>query len=240
MRRPHLGSPRWLAWPHLLRQPSSSSAEFLGPNHPLARGEQFRRDLWRQSLLTAAALLLSAIATASGRSWGLAFLIAVAIVQLGLVVVLALHALLQRERARELIIEGRSSQPFPVLERERRRLQAPRRAAALADALEDLIQEAERWRPLLPGLRPIVDPRQVHAASAELRAIALRLRAGATPVSAVARVERLLASGDSALYDREPQELHQELARIQADLERSDPTESAAERSGTRGWPRDE
>jgi hypothetical protein len=53
-------------------------------------------------------------------------------------------------------------------------------------------------------------------------------------------VERLLASGDSALYDRQPEALHQELARIQADLERPDPTESAAERSGTRGWPRDE
>jgi hypothetical protein len=119
-------------------------------------------------------------------------------------------------------------------------LQSPRRAAALAEALEDLVQEAEHWRPVLPGLRPILDPRQVRAAAAELRAIAARMRVGAPPLSAVARVERLLASGDSALYDREPGALHQELARIQADLERSDPTESAAERSARRGWPRNE
>jgi hypothetical protein len=239
MRRPHLGLRRPLARPHLRRQPSSSPAELLGPNHPLARGERFRHDLRRQSLLTAAALSLSAIAAASGWSWGLPFLIAVAIVQLGLAVILALHSLLQRERARELIIEGRISLPLPVLERERRRLQAPRRAAALADALEDLLQEAERWRPVLPGRRPILDPRQVRAAAAELGAIAARLRAGAPPLSAVARVERLLASGDSALFDREPAALHQELARIQADLERPDPTEPAPERSAPRGWPRD-
>jgi hypothetical protein len=239
MKRPHLTLRPPLARRRLRRQPRPSSAELLGPNHPLVRGEEFRRDLWRQSLLTAAAFSLSAIAAASGWSWGLPFLIAVAIVQLGLAVVLALHALLQRERSRELIIEGRLSLPLPVLERERRRLQAPRRVAALADALEDLIQQAERWRPVLPNFRPIVDPRQVRAAAAELRAIAARLRAGAPPVRAVARVERLLASGDSPLYDREPEALHQELARIQADLERLDPTESAAERSAPRGWPRD-
>jgi hypothetical protein len=193
MRRPHLSLRRPLARPHLRRQPRSP-ADLLGPNHPLARGEQFRRDLWRQSLLTAAALSLSAIAAASGWTWGLPFRIAVAIVQLGLAVVLGLHALLQRERARELIIEGRISLPLPVLERERRRLQAARRAAALADALEDLLQEAERWRPVLPGLRPIVDPRQVRAAAAELRAIAARRRPAperSRPRGAIACLGRL-------------------------------------------------
>jgi hypothetical protein len=235
MRRPTLGLPGPLARWHLRRQPSSSPAELLGPNHPLARGEEFRRDLWRQSLLTAAALLLSAIATASGRSWGLPFLIALAIVQLALVLVLALHALLQRERARELIIDGRISLPLPVLEREQRRLQARRRAADLAVVLEDLVSESERWRPVFPSLRPIVDPRQVRAAAAELHAIAARLLVGDAPVQAVARVERLLASGDSALYDQEPEALRQELRRIQTDLERSHPSERAGERSLPQG-----
>src|SRR6266511_5926303 len=65
MRRPHLSLRRPIAGqPVPARQPCSA-AELLGPNHPLVRGAQLRRDLLRQSLVTAEALLLGAIGAAS-------------------------------------------------------------------------------------------------------------------------------------------------------------------------------
>jgi hypothetical protein len=150
-------------------------------------------------------------------------LIAAGIVQLGLGLGLALLAQLQRERARELIIAGRDALPLRALERERRRLQRPRRRAGLADALEDLVRAAERWPRIISTARPVFDPRQVRAAASELRAIAARLRASTVAVRAVARVERLLTSGNSPLYGREPEALRHELRRINAEFDRADP-----------------
>jgi len=223
MRRPHLTLRRPIAGQPVPGPQSRSPAELLGPNHPLVRGHEFRGDLWRQSLVTAAAVLLGAIGAASGRVWGLPLFVAAGIVQLGLGIGLALLTQVQRERARELIIAGRIGLPLPTLERERRRLQRPRTRAGLADALEELVRAAERWPTLVPTARPVFDPRQVRGAAAELRATAARLRASTVAVRPVARVERLLTSGASPLYGREPEALRHELMRIHAELDRADP-----------------
>jgi hypothetical protein len=235
MRRPHLSLRRPIAGQSLPGPQPRSPAALLGPNHPLVRGHGLRGDLWRQSLVTAAAVLLGAIGAASGRSWGLLLLVAAGIVQLGLGAGLALLAQLQRERARELVIAGRIGLPLPALERELRRLQRPRRRAGLADALEDLVRAAERWPRLVPNARPVFDPRQVRAAAAELRAIAARLRASTVAVHAVARVERLLTSGASPLYGREPEALRHELTRIHAELDRADPAPTVPRGPAHRG-----
>jgi hypothetical protein len=173
--------------------------------------------------VTAAAVLLGAIATASDRGWGLPLLVAALIVQLGVGVGLALLAQSQRERARELIIAGRGGLPLPALERERQRLQRPRRRAGLADALEDLVRAAERWPRTVPTARPVFDPRQIRTAAPELHAIASLLRSSTVDARAVALVERLLTSGASALYGREPEALRHELMRIHMELDRADP-----------------
>jgi hypothetical protein len=233
MRRPHLTLRR-----HLVHDPSQAPAELLGPNHPLVRGEEIRGDLWRQSLATSLVVLVGTIATASRRGWGIPLLVASLLVQLGLAVALALLAQLQRERAREVIIAGRSDLALPVLELARRRLQRLRRRHRLARALEELARTAERWPPLVPGARPIFDPCQIRAASGELRAIAARLRDGTIPVAGVARIERLLTSGDSPLYGREPEALGQELRRIRIELDEymvaSRPTRTATRKLGRR------
>jgi hypothetical protein len=223
MRRPHLMLRRPVLGQPVPDTQSRSPAELLGPNHPLVRGHELRGDLWRQSLVSGAAVLLGATGVASGRVWGLPLLVAAVIVQVGLGVGLALLAGLQRERARDLIIAGRGGLPLPALERELRRLQRPRLRAGLADALEDLVGAAERWPRILPTARPVFDPRLVRAAAAELRALAARLRASTVAVGAVARVERLLTSGASPLYGREREALRHELMRINAELDRADP-----------------
>ena len=212
-----------------------SAAELLGSNHPLVRGHELRGDLWRQSLVTAAAVVFGAIGAASGRGWGLLLLVAAVIVQLGLGIGLALLVQLQHERARELIIAGRGGLPLPALEREWRRLQRPRRRAGLADALEELVRAAERWPRIIPTARPVFDPCQVRAAAAELRAIAAHLRASTVAVCAVARVERLLTSGASPLYGREPEALRHELMRIHAELDRANPAQTLPREAAHRG-----
>jgi hypothetical protein len=235
MRRPHLSLQRPTAGqPVPARQPCSA-AELLGPNHPFVRGAGLRSDLLRQSLVTAAAVLLGAIGAASERGWGLPLLVAATIVQLGLGIGLVLLAQLQRERTMELIIAGRGGLPLPALEREWRRLQRSRRRAGLADALEDLVRAAERWPRIIPTARPVFDPCQVRAAAAELRAIASRLRASTVTVCAVARVERLLTSGASPLYGREPEALRQELMRIHAELDRADPAQTVPREAAHHG-----
>jgi hypothetical protein len=237
MRRPHLVLRRPIAGRPVPSTQPRSPAALLGPNHPLVRGHELRGDLRRQSLLTAAAVVLGAIGTASGRSWGLPLLVAAAIVQLGLVIALALLSAAQRERARELIIARRGGLPLPALERELLRLQRPRLRAGLADALEELVRAAERWPRLVPTSRPVFDPRQVQAAAAELRAIAARLRASRDAVRAVARVQRLLTSGASPLYGREPEALRDELMRIHAELDRAGPERTAPREPAHRSEP---
>jgi hypothetical protein len=222
MRRPHLTVRRPIAGQSAPGRQPSSPAVLLGSSHPLVRGNELRGDLRRQSLATTAPVLLGTIGAASGRAWGLPLLVAAGIVQVGLAVGLGLLAHLQRERARELIIAGHGGLPLPALAREVRRLQRPRHVAGLADALEDLVRAAERWPSIVPTARPVFDPCLVCAAAAELRALAARLRASTDAACAVARVERLLTSGESPLYGREPEALRHELWRIDAELDRAD------------------
>jgi hypothetical protein len=229
MRRPHLTLRRQIAAQHVPRR-HHSSAQLLGAGHPLARGDELRRDLWCQSSVTAAAGVLGASAYAAGRGWGLLLLVAAAIVQLGLGVALALHAGLQRERARELIIAGQEDLPLLVLQRERRRLRRPRRCRGLADAIEELLRAADRWPTLVPTCRPVFDPRLVRASERQLRAIAAGLRTASVTARAVARVERLLTSGSSPLYGRELEQLLRELRRTEAELESAESRPPAPKR----------
>jgi hypothetical protein len=203
------------------RQPSSPAA-LLGVDHPFVRVVDRREALLRQSLATVPAVLTGTIAFIVGARWGLVLLIAAALVQLLLAAVFAVLALLQQALAWELIIEGRGDLALPSLARELRRLQHPRRRAALARALEDLVRQAERWPMSRPTLRPIFDPGQIRPQAPQLRLIGALLNCEPVDVRGVAHVQRLLRLGDSPLYGREPDELHRELETICTELTRTD------------------
>jgi len=228
MRRPHITLLRRIGEHAAPGGEAPSATEILGANHPLVRVVDLRRDMRRQSLATVVAVVIGMVGLAFGTRWGLPLLIAAALIQLVLAAGIALLAQLQHERALDLIIEGLDGLPLPALERERRRLQRPRRRASLAHALEDLVRTAERWPTLLPSARPVFDPRQIRAVSAQLRAIAALLRSSAVDARGLALVERLLTSGASPLYDREPAELRRALERIRAELDRADPAARSA------------
>jgi hypothetical protein len=178
---------------------STSPANFLGEDHPFTRGEALRGDLRRQFGVTVVAVLVGAAAAASGYDLGLPLLISALLVQIGVAVALALHAGVQSERARELIIDGYDDLPLQGLRRERRRLQSAETREVLADTLEALVSAAERW-PVLAPASSTFDPRQIRAVAPRLQAMAAALRAGEGSLCAVARVDRMLVSGESPLH----------------------------------------
>jgi hypothetical protein len=177
---------------------------------------------------------MGASAYIGGRGWGLPLLIAAGITELGLGLALALHVGLQRERARELIIAGRDDLPLALLQRESRRLSRPRRTRSLARALENIVGAAERWPTLIRTCRPVFDPRLVRAEGPRLRAIASRLRVSRVSARTVARLVRLLTSGASPLYGREPDELRRELRLIESELASADSLRPVPKRWGRR------
>jgi hypothetical protein len=133
-----------------------------------------------------------------------------------LAAVLAAAVALGRERARDLLIEG-GDVGLPVVARERRRLLAARRQAALADALEDLVGCVECSDRLLAKTRPVYSPLLVRQVAPELSSIAADLRSGAVGIRGVARIERLLTVGTSPFFGSEAEELRGELGRIRAE-----------------------
>jgi hypothetical protein len=137
---------------------------------------------------------------------------------------------LRRERARDLLIEGRDV-GLPVLARERRRLLAHRCRETLADTLEDLIHCTERLDRMLPMSRPVYDAFVVRQLASELLALAADLRSPTVGVRGVARTERLLTIGTSPLFGTETEELRAELARIRTDLAESAPASRDASSS---------
>jgi hypothetical protein len=128
-----------------------------------------------------------------------------------------------REQARESIIAGRDERQVAAVVREHRRLLQPRLRVSLANAIEDLVQLAERWHSLLRPYRPVSDPRLVRAQSCELRTVAQLPRARPASAVAVALVERLLTSGGSPLYGDDLASLQAELARILRHLQAERP-----------------
>ena len=210
-------------------EPPSLAAEVLGAGHPLARALDLIEVLLRQSTATGLVVVTCAAGVLFGADWARAPLIAAVAVQLVLAAFLAAAVALRRERARDLLIEGRDV-GLPVLARERQRLLAYRRRETLADTLEDLVHCAERLDRMLPMSRPVYHGFVVRQLASELLALAADLRS-AVGVRGVARTERLLTIGTSPLFGTETEELRAELARIRTDVADSAPASRDASSS---------
>jgi hypothetical protein len=201
---------------------TSLAVEVLGAGHPLARALDLIEVLLRQSTATGLVVVICAAGVLFGADWARAPLIAAVTVQLVLAAFLAAAVALRRERARDLLIEGRDVR-LPVLARERQRLLAYRHRETLADTLEDLVHCAERLDRMLPMSRPVYHGFVVRQLASELLALAADLRSATVGVRGVARTERLLTIGTSPLFGTETEELRAELARIRTDVADSAP-----------------
>jgi hypothetical protein len=189
------------------------SSSLLGPEHPLARADSRLRLLRAQLAVTA---ILGIVCLAASRVLGAPALhlaigaAALAGVLLG--AVLMARASL-RERALELIANGREELPLPAVESERNRLsdrRYRRRLARTLDVISAEPQPREWWFPIA------ADREAVHGARVELAEIARLLRdLPSVRARGVALVTRLIRDGaTSPLYQGPAPRLREELGRI--------------------------
>jgi hypothetical protein len=196
----------------------------LGADHPLTRVGGALQIAAGQGRVTAAMLVGSLIAAARGDRWAPAVAIAAAIVLLGLAIVAAVLVGQRRERATDLILAGREDLPIADVQRQSRRLLAPRTRLVLARTLERTLDEAPH-RSHVPVFtaRPSVDAEVVEDAAAELREVVRLLRTDRAVPRAVALAERVVTDGDSPLYAHDAAALREALRRISSLLERVEP-----------------
>lgn len=127
----------------------------------------------------------------------------------------------QRARVIELIIAGREDLHLAELEPARRRLQNPRRRAALASSLQRCLRSAERWDRIPTHFRPVANVRLLLPCRNDVIALERLLCTDTLPrVRGVALCEWLLVDGTtSPLYGNDADALQRELGRIRFMLE---------------------
>ena len=200
-------------FPH--RDPRADEPEaVLGHEHPLARAEQRMRKVRRQLVAVVALLVGAAVVllVRLGDTRGLLLAAGLVLAWLGISFVTASAS--RRDRALDLIAEGRDALPLDAVRRQRQRLLNPRHARDLARSLDHIRSESR------PGARrrtfgpPLYFPAVIRQLDEELARIVELLRSPAPGIVAVARAERLLGGERSPLYGEDPRRLGEELRRI--------------------------
>ena len=130
-------------------------------DHPLVRATEAVGYTGRQCVYVAAVLIGSVIALSEGRRWAAALACSAAAVLLLLGVLLAAHLQAQRDRAIELVLEGRERLRVAAVQRQRQRLLAERTRQALASRLADVLELASAGRKFSLLAPPLFEPRIV-------------------------------------------------------------------------------
>jgi hypothetical protein len=197
-------------------------SDALGLDHPLTRASAALGTIVRQLLIVGAMLAGSIAASIEHAVWARSLAVASAIVLVGFAAAALSRGQARRDRALDLIVEGRERVPVAIVQRQRRRLSRQKTQRTLGRALDSMIEDAlYRPRPLPLSSRPLLHRPLVARLEHELRAVAKMLRSGAGSVRGVAFCERLVTTGTSSLYGEDPLSLRGELRRAQALLELS-------------------
>jgi hypothetical protein len=175
----------------------------------------------RQIRIVAAILIGSTIAAARGAAWAPATALGAAFALLALGIGAAMLAGHKRDRAIDLILDGRDGPAGNEVQRQLRRLLSERTRGALATTLEQMVADASHRRQIpVRSARPPVDAAVITAAAAGLREVARLLRAGDPTARGVAFAERLVTGVDSPLYGHDAGALHETARRIARMLDR--------------------
>jgi hypothetical protein len=189
-------------------------SEILGADHPLTRAYDSLEAVRRQLLVVATVLVCSVVDALAGAVWARPVAIAAGLVLAGTGGVALTLVGVRRERAVELIAEGRERIPVAVVQRQRARLAAPRTRLSLARTLETVIEETLHPRLVsIPSARPSLNRRLIVALQDDIRRLARLLREDRVSTRGVAFSERLLTQGESPLYGRDVLALRGELRR---------------------------
>jgi hypothetical protein len=192
-------------------------SELLGSDHPLTRAYESLEAVRRQLLVVAALLAGSMVDALEGVAWARSAAIAGAIVLAGVAAAALLLVGIRRERAVELIAQGRENLPVTLVQRQCIRLASPRTRRSLARTLESMIEETLHPRRVsIPSARLSLNRRLIASLQDELRRVARLLRDDRVTTRGVAFSERLLTRGESPLYGRDIVALRAELRRARA------------------------
>lgn len=189
-------------------------------DQPLTRASE-ALDATVKQLLVVTAMFAGGIAGVIERAaWGRPIAIAAGVALLGFTFVAWMRVQSRRDRALELILEGRDSLPVTIVQRQCRRLASARTRRALARTLQSMIDETlRRGRPLaLRSARPLLSRSLIEAAQDELRGIVAVLESGEASIRGTAFVERIVTHGESSLYGRDVTALRDDLSRARAML----------------------
>ena len=191
----------------------------LGPDHPFTRAVEAVDRAGKQALAVGALLVGSIVDLSAGAAWAGAVALSAAIVLLGLVIVIAVLVQGRRDRAHDLILDGDESLPIAGVQRERRRLAAPRTQRLMARTIDGVVEQALNPPRICPrGARPLFKIAVVASVADDLHAISRALRAEHACIQGVVLAERLLSDGQSPLYGDQARLLREELHRIQKAL----------------------
>jgi hypothetical protein len=151
--------------------------------------------------------------------WGRPVAVAAGLVLLAFAFIAWVRVQTCRDRALELIVQGRESLPVTAVQRQRRRLASVRTRSSLARTLESMIDETLRRRPVaLRSARPLLSRSVIRGALDELRAIVRLLETDDVTVRGTALIERMVTHGESSLYGQDALALRSDLARARAML----------------------
>ena len=198
------------------RDPRTEEPEaLLGHEHPLVGAEERMRRLRRQvvavTALLAGAVVVLLVELADTRG----LLLAAGLALGWLTISLVMASTTRRDRALDLIAEGRDALPLEAVRQARRRLMDPRRAGDLARSLDHIRSEA-RAGALRRGIGPpLFCPPVIRRLDPEIARIVDLLSSPTPNIVVVARAARLLGGEQSPLYGEDPRRLREELRRIE-------------------------
>jgi hypothetical protein len=189
----------------------------VSDDHPLTRASAALDATVRQLLVVAAMFAGSVAAALEHDSWARSLAVASAVVLLAFVAATLLRRQTRRDRALDLIVEGRQSIPVSVVQRQCRRLSRPKTQRTLARALNSMVDDTlHRPWPLPLSSRPLLHRPLIARLHIEIRAVAELLGSGSASIRGVAFCERLVTDGASPLYGEDATSLHDELCRARS------------------------
>jgi hypothetical protein len=194
----------------------------VSDDHPLTRASAALDATVRQLMVVGAMLAGSVAAAVEHAAWARSLAVASAVALLGFVAAALFRRQTRRDRALDLIVEGRENIPMSVVQRQCRRLARPKTQRTLGRALDAMVKDTlyRPW-PLPLSSRPLLHRPLIARLHKEIRVVAELLSSGGASIRGVAFCERLVTDGASPLYGEDPLSLHAELSRARALLELS-------------------
>lgn len=186
----------------------------LLPDHPLLRASEAVAYTARQCLHVAAVLTGSVIALIESDHWAMPLAYSAASVLIVLTGLLFAHVQRERDCAIVLILEGREMLAIAPVQRQRKRLLAPRTRDRIIGELEDAIHQVRRAGPSFSLTPPRFERAVVTAVIDELHDVIRLLDHSGCSARAIASAERLVEQATSPLYGRDVNALRDELRRV--------------------------